>query len=111
MLPEKDRPKMHAVEVVAWLKQADVADEFRLTPRQVQNLERKGLPHDGSGASKRYPVPHCFVWFLAYRVRQRLGEVVERLPFEVAHAEHRAMVAKENGELRVRRRGSGSSVH
>ncbi len=71
-----DRP------VFAWISQHDAAVLLRLTTRQVQNLETKGLPNFGRGKTKRYALPHLLIWFRAYNAQGK----PQALPFRVAEA-------------------------
>lgn len=100
---------VEGLEVFGWDTQAELAETFRITPRHVQNLEKRGLPAHGDGPTKRYPWPHAGIWFAAYKIRTEVERlVVERLPFAVALAEHRLSVARMDAEAdtRVRRRGA-----
>lgn len=106
MTHESEGALIEGVPVHGWATQSEIADWFGYTGRHIQNLEERGLPNTGAGATKAYPIPHATVWLTRYRVHQALGDVVERLPFTVAYAEHVADRAESEGDLRIHRRGA-----
>jgi hypothetical protein len=80
--------------VFAWVPQDAAAVLVGLTTRQVQNLERKGLPNRGRRDTKRYPLPHLVMWMRAYYGRGGADGKVRRLPFRVALAWNRLQEAE-----------------
>jgi hypothetical protein len=79
-----------------WLTQAEVAEVLQLTTREVRALESRGLPSEGAGKALRYPLPHVSFWYTAFKLRERDGVVVTKLPVSVAFAEHLARAARED---------------
>lgn len=94
LLPDEEAPEpgeaVGAWPVFAWIPQSAVAELMQLTPRQVQNLHRKGLPNRGRGRTRRYPLPHVVLWFRAYRA---MGEP-EALRWDLVEAHHRLQAAR-----------------
>lgn len=70
-----------------WVGQSDFAEAFGVSTRQVQRLERKGLPSFGAGASKRYPFPQAGTWMLDYQLLASRNSTVRYLPLEIAIAD------------------------
>lgn len=107
---EGKAPVLDGLMVHGWATQAELAEWFQVTGRQIQNLEKIGLPSDGHRATKRYPVPHVVIWFSQYQVHLASGDTVDRLPFSVVLAEHQLFHAEHDarstGQLQVRRRGA-----
>jgi hypothetical protein len=85
--------EIEGVPVVRWLPQAFVAECAGVTTRQLQNLEKRGLPHAGYAATKMYPAPHFVIWLTQWRKargRNTEGKFAggDNLPFAVALARH-----------------------
>lgn len=61
------------------LSQTELARRLGLTPRQIRNLEKKGLPYGypkKKGSDKEYPWPTCNLWYIDFRIQsefERLG--------------------------------------
>lgn len=92
LCPGEERPEPGAavagVAVFCWVTQEHAAQLMEMSPRHLQNLERKGLPHEGHRGSKRYPLPHLLVWSDDYKSQiARYGRCSE-LPFEEAWERH-----------------------
>jgi phage terminase Nu1 subunit (DNA packaging protein) len=108
---EGKRPVIDGLKVYAWLEQAELAELLDITERQIQNLEKVGLPAEGHRSTKRYPIPHAVVWYSQYQFHVAQRHVVESLPFPVALAEHNLFEAeseaRREGQLLIRRRGTG----
>ena len=102
---KKRFPRVLADEVItSWNTQAELAEIYRFSTRQLQRLEPKGLPAFGTGADKRYPLPQAAVWLLEYRHLRNRGTRVDYLPLDVALARHElgtvAMLYAEQTEPR-----------
>jgi hypothetical protein len=57
-MPQETRPDSYTPK--------DTAERLGITTRALLNYEKLGLPHAGSGASKRYPWPASREWFSDY---------------------------------------------
>lgn len=84
------------------LTQAELADWFDVTPRWIQDLEERGLPHEGERTSLRYPWPDCQAWMHAHNVRVANAQrsrgdpaAVRDIKPLVARAEYQLFVARE----------------
>lgn len=93
LLEEEERPApgelLEGGPVFAWIRPQVAAEELGVTPRHLQNLERKGLPSTGNRESKRYARPHCLIWLEQYEAELERHGRCSRLPFRVAWARHR----------------------
>ena len=98
LCPGEERPKpgemLEDWPVFAWMTQQDTAECLGITTRHLQNLETKGLPNVGRGATKRYALPHTIIWHRAYAAQRR----PKVLPWEVAEAQD--TLNKAEDELR-----------
>jgi hypothetical protein len=70
-----------------WLKPEEFAEFVDRTPRQLRNLEDKGMPVRRIGRGRRYPVPDALKWFGVYSRRLK-QEKVGWLDLDEAAAEH-----------------------
>jgi hypothetical protein len=88
--------KIAGIPIAEWVTQSELARICNITGRHVQNLERMGLPADGSRATKRYPIPHAVVWWSEYLIAKELnnGRNPDFLPIEVAMARDRLFWAE-----------------
>jgi hypothetical protein len=102
LAPGEERAKpgelAEGLPVFAWIPQASAAEFLGLTPRQVQNLEAKGLPSKGARSRKRYALPHLVIWHDQYTAELRRHRHCEALPFRVALARHRLERAEAETE-------------
>jgi len=44
------------------ITRAEIAAELKVTPRTIQNLEKRGLPFSKVGDSPRYDLPEVRLW-------------------------------------------------
>ena len=98
LCPGEERPKpgelLESRPVFCWMTQQHTAKYLGMTTRHLQNLELKGLPNVGRGATKRYAVPHTVIWHGAYIALRR----PKFLPWDVAEA--RDTLSRAEDELR-----------
>lgn len=78
------------------LTQAQLGELLRITGRQLQNLEKVGLPCEGDRSTKRYPWPDAFAWWNSYRqrVRELDAGAVPYLETAIARAEYLLTLAR-----------------
>jgi transcriptional regulator with XRE-family HTH domain len=81
------------------LTQQQLAEALGISERQIQNLEEKGLPHEGEGHTLVYPWHDALAWFLIYRrkldERYARKEGIKWLPPTLARAEYLAFLARD----------------
>lgn len=81
------------------LTQKQLAETLNISERQIQNLEEKGLPHEGRRDTKLYPWGDALIWYLIYRRqlsrRYAQKEGVKWLSPAIARAEYDAFLARE----------------
>lgn len=57
------------------LNQLELADVLGVTPRQVRNLEEKGLPYDDTLGVKRYPKRTCQRWYVEFKQEEAVSRL------------------------------------
>lgn len=66
------------------LSQADLCHRLGLSPRQVGNLTRRGLPREQPSGGRdrfgRYPWPRALAWYLDYKVREAAAQRARHAP-------------------------------
>lgn len=62
------------------LNQRQIGRVLGVTPREIYNLEQKGLPRRVENGRKIYPLDECVQWYARYResVARRSGEAKEK---------------------------------
>lgn len=56
------------------LRQKVLAEYLDLDPRQIRNLEKKGLPTRAVKGETRYPWPKCLHWYLDFKLQSLKGK-------------------------------------
>lgn len=81
------------------LSQHEIAALLGLTPRQIQNLVKAGMPQEVAGRHPCYPVPGAVRWYVEFK-EQAAEERSAPVDFDRAHARRELALASQE-ELKL----------